>query len=369
MPQKEEKTPGKPTLPTTSAPSTSTATATIMPIAQQLTQLQVQPFVPGISISDRWIQRLQESFIITNIHGEDRVTHLLHYVGEEVFNKLCDYFGAEDPYTKSYSELTDKLKELYAPAKFEIAENFKFNCRKQRAGEDITALRNQFVYGIESKRIQSRLLETKDLTFDKAVQTAIAMELTTKKAIVMSQNTTAVQYLYAKKNTTEKSIQKKPWLTKSNSGPSSSTSYKGYYEARNKTSCFRCGGNHLAPKCSLSSRIKCKFCNTTGHIERVCFKKKNTQQRLDQVTEIQDDDVQEILQLNEEKRSREKFIMKLKVNESEITLEVDSGAAVTLTSERQTKLLFPGGRIQPSDLSLITFCDTEVKVANSYTNF
>lgn len=205
------------------------------------------------------------------IQGEDKVPHLLHYVGEEAFNNLCDHFGAEDPYTKTYSVLVNKLKELYAPASLEIEENLKFNCRKQNAGEDIqafanaitmlsltcnfgdfqkTALRNQFVFGIESKRTQSRLLETKDLNFDKAVQIAIAMELTEKEASVMSQSTSSVQYLHARKSTSKKHAQKKQWPTKPNTGSSSVTNHKSTnHESGNKITCFRCGGSHTANKC------------------------------------------------------------------------------------------------------------------------
>lgn len=178
--------------------SASEVTSTV----QRPTQVHIQAFTPSTSIWDRWIQRLQGAFTIMRIQDKDKVPHLLHYVGEEAFNNLCDHFGADDPYTKAYDVLVNKLKELYAPASLEIAENFKFNCRKQKAGEEIqvfaneitkfsltcnfgdfqkTILRNQFVFGIESKRVQSRLLETKDLTY-KAVQTALAMELVEKEA-------------------------------------------------------------------------------------------------------------------------------------------------------------------------------------------
>lgn len=83
----------------------------------------------------------------------------------------------------------------------EIAENFRFYQRKQKEEESIkdfvaalhklsihcnfgeylkTALRNQFVFGLTSHRAQSRVLETRELTFEKAVQVTTTMELTEK---------------------------------------------------------------------------------------------------------------------------------------------------------------------------------------------
>ena len=75
--------------------------------------------------------------------------------------------------TLKYTELKEKLSKLFAPASLEIAENFKFNSRKQQVGESIQefatslqniskkcdfaahlpkALRNQFVFGIYDKK-------------------------------------------------------------------------------------------------------------------------------------------------------------------------------------------------------------------------
>lgn len=41
-----------------------------------------------------------------------------------------------------------------------------------------TELRNQFVFGLKNQRIQTRLLETRNLTRDFALKTACAMDLT-----------------------------------------------------------------------------------------------------------------------------------------------------------------------------------------------
>ena len=123
----------------------------------------------------RWLQRFDVTCTIFKITGEERVPYLLQYLSGPVYDNLCDNLGNENPYTKSYKAITEKLTELYAPGVLEIAETFKFNQRKPLPGEDVqdfanalsslgenfnfcsyklNALRNQFVCGLSSARIR-----------------------------------------------------------------------------------------------------------------------------------------------------------------------------------------------------------------------
>ncbi|XP_077255624.1 uncharacterized protein LOC143893776 [Temnothorax americanus] len=158
--------------------------------------------------------------------------YLLHFIGSTAFDVICNKLAPTDPYTVSFNTLVDNLTEFYAPVPLEIAENFRFYQRKQSDGESIkdfvaalhklsvhcnfgpylkTALRNQFVFGLASHRAQSRLLEMKDLTFDKAVQVATAMELSEKDAQQLQSGSTAlaVNYMGAKVKKPEKKFQPK----------------------------------------------------------------------------------------------------------------------------------------------------------------
>lgn len=67
------------------------------------------------------------------------------------------------------------MQQHYRPAPLEIAENFRFQQRKQNEATHCnfgnnkkTALRNKLVFGLRSAKTLNRLLETKDLTFDRA---------------------------------------------------------------------------------------------------------------------------------------------------------------------------------------------------------
>ncbi|XP_029178410.1 uncharacterized protein K02A2.6-like [Nylanderia fulva] len=142
----------------------------------------IENFSPEVTTWRRWLQRLQGAFTIFRITGND------------------------------YESLTAKLEEFYDPAPLEIAENFKFHQRRQIEGEQVqqfaaalhklslhckfgsylkTALRNQLVFGLSSKKIQTRLLEKKELTYEEAVQIATTMELSEQGATSLQNGATS----------------------------------------------------------------------------------------------------------------------------------------------------------------------------------
>ncbi|KAK9730333.1 hypothetical protein QE152_g15299 [Popillia japonica] len=159
------------------------------------------------------LQRLEGAFKV--FKEPEYTAYLLHYIGAKAFDVLCDKINPKDPYTEQYSVLKTALEDFYAPAPLEIAENFRFHQRRQEEGETLqdyivslqklsincklgdylkTALRNQeIVFGLQSRRIQSRLLESADLTFDRAVKNATGMELCEKDAQQLNNPSTVRQ--------------------------------------------------------------------------------------------------------------------------------------------------------------------------------
>ncbi|KAK9727473.1 hypothetical protein QE152_g19137 [Popillia japonica] len=122
----------------------------------------------------RWVKRLEGAFTIFNVPDDKKVGYLLHYMGADAFDTLCDKLAPEDPWLKEYKFLVDYMQQYYNPAPLEIAENFRFNKRRQQEGESVqeyltalqklaincnfgtylkTALRNQFVFGLKNEKI------------------------------------------------------------------------------------------------------------------------------------------------------------------------------------------------------------------------
>ena len=124
-------------------------------------------------------------------------------MGADPYDVLYDKLAPAERTSKTYEELVSIMKQYYSPAPLEIAENYRFHQRKQHEGESAqeyltalqklaincnfgtylnTALPNQFTFGLRSERIQNRLLESKKLTYDSALETAVAMELSARDA-------------------------------------------------------------------------------------------------------------------------------------------------------------------------------------------
>jgi hypothetical protein len=167
----------------------------------------------------------------------------------------------------------------------EIVANFRFHRRKQQLHENIktysitlkkmaeecgfvtfldTALRNQFVYGVTNTKLQQRLLESEDLTFEKAMKMALSMEISSK----------AGQELQEKVIKSESTINR---IDGKQAGKNWPKTHQSEFEKNsNQKQCYRCGSNdHMANVCKHIKSI-CSFCNKTGHLRRVCTKAKAT---------------------------------------------------------------------------------------------
>ncbi|XP_046142815.1 uncharacterized protein K02A2.6-like [Osmia bicornis bicornis] len=350
----------------------------------------IEPFEPSMNW-ERWVRRLEGVFKLFKVEDDNKVPYLLHYIGASAFDVISNKCAPDDPYTCTYRDLVEKLRQFYAPAPLEIAENFRFHQRRQKEGESIlqyvaalqqlslncnfgvylkTALRNQFVFGVTSTRIQSRLLETEDLTFDKAVELATGMEMSAKDTDQLQGSTATVQVADNKKfqrrssnyqpKHTKKTQQPRSIHTPTNSKNPSNTNYSN----SKNISCFRCGKGHLATKCNLNRNIRCAACGVQGHLQSGCFKNKGQTHNVEEILYNATDN--DVLQL-EQARHRDKFLAKLQVNNKILEFEVDSGAAVTIANKTHMLKLFPSSTIQPTTLKLTTYCKNTLKTEGYIT--
>nr|CAI5821217.1 unnamed protein product [Callosobruchus analis] len=193
------------------------------------------------------------------------------------------------------------MDQFYNPCPLEIAEIFRFQSRKQQEGESVQeyyyalqklsinckfgeylkmALRNQFVYGLHSRRIQSRLLETRDLTLDRAVEISTSMEMSERDANQLHRKTNSVDAIV------QKNKRRNPNQDNATSRPSVSKTVHNSQINTHKSFCYRCGDTrHFANKCNMTNVI-CNFCKRKGHLQRVCTKAK----RASNTNEIEETD-------------------------------------------------------------------------------
>ena len=122
-------------------------------------------------------------------------------MGSSTYTTLSDLLAPETPGTKTYVEISTKLKDHFLPKRSTIAERFHFHKRDQAAGESVAeydaalrklavnckfgtnlqdTLRDRFVCGLRHEAIQRRLLSESTLTYATATETARAMEAADK---------------------------------------------------------------------------------------------------------------------------------------------------------------------------------------------
>ena len=120
-------------------------------------------------------------------------------------------------------------------------------------------LRDRLVCGIAEPSIQCRLLGESNLSFDRALEIALAMEsaATNTAQLHPTHNTSPsvnVQNLSRKPGESDKPVQ---------------------HEQSIQKACFRCGKPRSPNGCRFKN-TKCNFCHKVGHIESYCFAKKKS---------------------------------------------------------------------------------------------
>ena len=117
-------------------------------------------------------------------------------------------------------------------------------------------LRDRLVCSIENRSIQKRLLAEVTLTFKKATELALAMEMAEANAETLLGT--------SGRNTVQELKQLVLRIQTKQNERRSGGKYSG--------ACFRCGQKSLkTPKCPFKE-YKCLICGKVGHLKKVCRK-------------------------------------------------------------------------------------------------
>ncbi|XP_061392860.1 uncharacterized protein LOC133328309 [Musca vetustissima] len=334
----------------------------------------MEPFDEKATTWNRWVKRFETAMAIFGTSETMKAKYLLHFMGTEAYNKLCDKALPLIPEELQYDNICELLEKHYNPKPNEIFLNFKFHSRKQEPTESAAeylvalrhlatgcgfgeyldkALRNQFVYGIGNRKIQGRLLEKDDLTLDDAIHLANMFEQAEKGFQEMNKQQEAVDMVNMRKTRErEKRVRETEQRARS----------------KQNTNCDRCGSSeHNSNDCRHINSV-CNFCRKRGHLRRVCFKARSTMKQIsDGEVSGKEDSEQEVCKMESNGQSssiRDKILCTLEVNDRNITFEVDTGAPVTIISLADAYKYFSKKiRIHEPDLELYSYCKTPIDCA------
>ncbi|CAH2075056.1 unnamed protein product, partial [Iphiclides podalirius] len=140
---------------------------------------------------------------LNGIKDELHVATLVTLVGAECYELMCDLCSPTQPEEKTFDELVRLVKEHLEPERSEIAERHLFRQRKQQQGESVHAylqslkhlakscnfketlemnIRDQFVSGLYSEEMRSRLFAERNIDYARAVELSLALEAAERHA-------------------------------------------------------------------------------------------------------------------------------------------------------------------------------------------
>ena len=202
-------------------------------------------------------------------------------------------------------------------------------------------LRDRLVGGINDSRIRKRLLQEKDLTFKRALEVAQALEVAERDERKLDENSA------------------EPVQRLQDSEPRSRNPRKEDTGTPTYQKCYRCGKtNHKANNCRFKT-VKCHNCGKIGHLKAVCQQvKKDRRDPVKQISEDERDgqapEEYTLFALNEES-SRKPFVVQLKIDDVPLTMELDTGASLSIMSKNTFHEHWPYRPLEATTRKLRTY--------------
>ena len=308
------------------------------------------------------------------------VTHL----SPSVYSVLKSLCLPESPIDKSFSELSDLLKNYYKPNVSTVSATYSFQqCRQQdlsvvdfanklkRLAEPCKfdahydrALRDQFISGIRCLETRKEILalpESKGKTFADVYKLALAKETAKKAAdqissVVDDQSRSAAAPVHGVR---QKFRRDHP------SGRGSAEARSSSQQTSRKP-CYRCDRHGHSPAECFYKQAKCHFCGEKGHVVKACRRKRRTTTNYVEAQSDQPGECQlpifNVNVNNASTTSHKPYLTNVNVNGANIQFEIDTGSAVTLMSESDfMHCNVPRSELSPPSVILMGYGNNEIQ--------
>ena len=302
-----------------------------------------------------YLERFDLFVAVNDIKEDKRSSLLLLVIGMRHYSLIRNLVSPAKPEEKTVAELVAILKKHYDPEPILIAERFKFYQRSQKAEESIAdylaslrklasrckfgdflseALRDRLVCGLSSEAIQKVLLAKGDLTLETARKIALGQEAATKrtKELKDGQNSSILKVA----------------------------------EPPPGKRCGRCGRGYHGPNECKFKNAKCHKCGKVGHIAPVCksWAGRNHTEQTKWIASA-DNQEEESLFVVMGRSSSGPYQVELQVNGKPLTMEVDTGAGVSIAAESVLAPMFPAMQLEESNVLLKTYTGQTIPVKGS----
>ena len=290
---------------------------------------------------------------------------LLTVCGSRVYSLMKHLIAPAKITDKSYDDLTEIVRRHQEPRQSLIVYRYKFYTCNREAGQTVSSyianlrrlaepcefgvtleemLRDRLVLGINDDHIQRRLLAEDKLDFKKAVDIARSMQTADMNLKDLSRGPNSGN---GGGSTGSMSVNK---FTGQNSPHHSKKSVQ-------TIQCYRCLGSHKAPECRYKETV-CHNCGVKGHLKQACrnknpkqFKKKKnkfdhkqTAHKLSAEPLNNNPPEKELTaySLYKMNSGTSPINVEVKLNDMPVTMELDTGASLSIMSESTFNKLWSG---------------------------
>ncbi|XP_045496002.1 uncharacterized protein LOC123694580 [Colias croceus] len=290
---------------------------------------------------------------------ELQVPLLITIVGDTTYSLMCDLCSPEHPESKSFEELVRLVTQHLEPQRSEIAERHVFRLRRQVVGEPLTEylhnlkhlattcnfgsnleenLRDQFVSGLASEAMRSRIFAEKDINYKQAVELALALEAAERHAEVSAAPSAAGVGggggSAAGEGLHQASVRRSQLRGAARPPAQHGGGGSGAGGGAGGTGrCWRCGRPHRADKCRFAN-YNCDECGVRGHLKNMCKSvsgKGRANARHNYVSDDERDE--EFFNIQVDGTGDQPYLVMVKVDGRPIEFEVDTGSRISTISE------------------------------------
>jgi len=283
---------------------------------------------------EQWLCNFERYKLVSGLHNRssrEQVATLMYVFGPSA-NAVVSTLGIDED-KDSYKQVCAKLNKYFAGKRNVIADRARFNRRTQRDGESIEdfirdlhqladrcsygnlrdeLIRDRIVVGVRDDGLSDKLQSKEDLSLADAIRQARQFE-ERKKAQNIVRNKNDVTICHVNKMT-----------------------------SKDHRSCSFCGGlEHPRMQCPARNAV-CSFCKKPGHFQKVCRQRqRKAVHQLDQLSDFISDsasDLDAVGVIDTVSSHDSLWFADVSVNGHITSFKIDTGAAVSVVSDRETWL-------------------------------
>ena len=340
---------------------------------------------------DSYTERLRQYFLANDVKDADKKRAiLLSTCGPSTYRTIKNVLAPRAPADVAYRDIVRAMSTHLQPKPSVIVERYKFHSRSRQPGESVAdfvaelkrlsehcefgaaldeMICDRIVCGIADERWQKRLLAEPKLSYEAALQLALAMETAERQVKDMhtkSAENVAVHRVHQAG---------RPGFSAPRMSP---------------RDCYRCGKPHNVGDCPHLESV-CHNCGKKGHLSRVCRSKpknsrapnrkqqakqpvphKRTHQvtadKLPVATHEPDADSNAYTMFHLPTPRSDPLAVKVSLNGVPVEMEVDTGATLSIISKATYHKLWPPPStppLQPTTACLKTYTGEPITVEGS----